>query len=176
MNGDLDRFPEMRADVAQLVAPEVSRHVEGTTDSEWLYALILSQLRDPSAPADPEELADAVERSLRIVRDLRERRGLQRQSAVNLVLSDGRCMIATRFAYDHGWYHEGWTFAGGERRYDYTTLWYASGAGGPGESLVVASEPLTRDRAGWLEAPEYSLLIAESGPGGVAVETRELDA
>jgi len=176
MNGDLDRFPEMRADVAALVAPEVSRHVEGTTDSEWLYALILSQLRDPSAPADPEELAEAVERSLRIVRDLRERRGLQRQSAVNLLLSDGRCMIATRFAYDYGWYHEGWTFAGGERRYDYTTLWYAPGAGGPEESLVVASEPLTRDRAGWLEAPEYSLLIAESGPGGVAVETRELDA
>jgi glutamine amidotransferase len=176
MNGDLDRFPEMRADVAELVAPEVSRRVEGTTDSEWLYALILSQLRDPTAPADPEELAAAVERSLRIVREVRDRRGLQRQSAVNLVLSDGRCMVATRFAYDYGWYHEGWTFAGGERRYDYTTLWYAAGAGGPDESLVVASEPLTRDREGWLESPEYSLLIAESGPGGVAVETRELDA
>ena len=63
------------------------------------------------------------------MREVRERRGFQRQSAVNLVISDGRCLVATRFAFDYGWYHEGWTFAGGERRYDYTTLWYAAGTG-----------------------------------------------
>ena len=42
MNGDLDRFAEMRADVAELVDPEIASYVEGTTDSEWLYALILT--------------------------------------------------------------------------------------------------------------------------------------
>ena len=130
MNGDLDRFPEMRVDVANLVDPEIAKRVEGTTDSEWLYALILSRLEDPFAPAaDPEELAAATEEALRMVRDVRVRRGFERQSAVNLVISDGHCLIATRFAFDYGWYHEGWTFAGGERRYDYTTLWYAAGTG-----------------------------------------------
>ena len=164
--------------------------VEGTTDTEWLYALILSQLRDPGAPvADPEELAAAVEKSLRLVREVRERRGLQRQSAVNLVISDGHCIVATRFAFDYGWYHEGWTFAGGERRYDYTTLWYAAGTGygnhagqwgvGPGSpqtSLIVASEPLTHDRSAWIEAPEYCLLVAVPGEDHLDVDIRELDA
>ena len=115
--------------------------------------------------------------------------GIRRQSAVNLVLSDGRCVVATRFAYDYGWYHEGWSFAGAERRYDYTTLWYATGSGyglhdgewGVGASdeptsLVVASEPLTADRSGWLEAPEYSLLVAARDGDRLAVELRELDA
>ncbi len=190
MNGDLDRFSEMRADVSELVAPSIGRMVEGTTDTEWLYALILSQLRDPSAPvADPDELAAAVEKSLRLVREVRERRGLQRQSAVNLVISDGRCIVATRFAFDYGWYHEGWTFAGGERRYDYTTLWYAAGTGygnhngqwgvGPGSpqtSLIVASEPLTHDRSAWIEAPEYCLLVAAPGEEDLDVDIRELDA
>jgi glutamine amidotransferase len=189
MNGDLDRFAQMRPDVAALVRPDIARHVEGTTDSEWLYALILSQLSDPFGPADPEELAAAVEHSLRLVRDVRERRGLTRQSAVNLVLSDGRTLVATRFAFDYGWYHEGWTFAGDERSYDYTTLWYAAGSAygcyegewgiGPGDtptSLVVASEPLTRDRSTWLEAPEYCLLIAAPDGDRLEVEMRELDA
>ncbi len=77
MNGDLDRFPEMRADMADLVAPELAKQVEGTTDTEWLYALILSHLSNPHAPAaDPEELAGAVEKALRQVREVRERRGL----------------------------------------------------------------------------------------------------
>ena len=190
MNGDLDRFAEMRADVADLVVPELARLVEGTTDSEWLYALILSHLGNPYAPAaDPEELAGAVEKALRQVRQVRERRGLQRQSAVNLVISDGRCLVATRFAFDYGWYHEGWTFAGGERRYDYTTLWYAAGTGygchdgewsvGPGDpstSLIVASEPLTLDRSAWLEVPEYCLLVAAPGEQQLDLGLRELDA
>jgi predicted glutamine amidotransferase len=190
MNGDLDRFSEMRNELADLVAPEFARKVEGTTDTEWLYALILSHLENPHAPAaDPEELAAAVEKALRQVRDVRERRGLVRQSAVNLVISDGRCLIATRFAFDYGWYHEGWTFAGGERRYDYTTLWYAAGSGygrhggewnvGPGDpstSLIVASEPLTIDRSTWLEVPEYCLMVAAPGEDQLDVSLRELDA
>jgi predicted glutamine amidotransferase len=189
MNGDLDRFAEMRTDVAALVAPEFARRVEGTTDSEWLYALILTHLDDPFAPAaDPEELAGAVETALRQVREVRERCGFVRQSAVNLVISDGRCLVATRFAFDYGWYHEGWTFAGGERRYDYTTLWYAVGTGygchegewsvGPGNpstSLIVASEPLTLDRSAWLEVPEYCLLVATPGEQRLDVSLRELD-
>lgn len=190
MNGDLDRFAEMRGDVAALVAPEVSKHVEGTTDSEWIYALLLTNLRDAAAPvADPEELAGAVEKTLRQIREIRDRRGFQRQSAVNLVISDGHSVIATRFAFDYGWYHDGWTFAGGERRFDYTTLWYAAGTGygmhdgewgigpgGPQTSVIVASEPLTRDSSAWLEAPEYCLLVATPGEGSLDVEIRELDA
>ncbi len=190
MNGDLDRFEEMRTDVAELIPSEIAKFVEGTTDTEWLYALILSHLKDPYAPAaDPEELAAAVERAFRQVREVREHRGFDRQSAVNLVVSDGRCLVATRFAFDYGWYHEGWTFAGGERRYDYTTLWYAAGGGygchdgewgiGPGDvstSLIVASEPLTLDRSAWLEVPEYCLLVAAPGEHGLDVDLRELDA
>ena len=170
--------------------PEFARRVEGTTDTEWLYALILSHLDNPFAPAaDPEELAAAVEKALRQMREVRERRGFTRQSAVNLVISDGRCLVATRFAFDYGWYHEGWTFAGGERRYDFTTLWYAAGSGyglhdgewsvGPGErstSLLVASEPLTLDRSAWLEVPEYCLMVASPGEQGLDVSMRELDA
>jgi glutamine amidotransferase len=189
MNGDLEDFPAMRYDLVPYLRPELARQIEGTTDSEWLYALILSLLDDPSAPADPDELAAAVRRALGIVREVRERHGLERQSAVNLVLSDGRCLVATRFAYDYGWYHEGWTFAGGERRFDFTTLWYAQGsgygqhdgewgvgAGRPETSVVVASEPLTHDRSRWLEVPEYAMLVARPGAdGGLAIETLELD-
>jgi glutamine amidotransferase len=180
----------MRYELAGLVDPEIARKVEGTTDTEWLYALILSHLENPHAPAaDAEELAGAVEKALRQVREVRERRGLVRQSAVNLVISDGRCLVATRFAFDYGWYHEGWTFAGGERRYDYTTLWYAVGSGygrhggewnvGPGNpstSLIVASEPLTLDRSTWLEVPEYCLMVATPGDDQLDVSLRELDA
>jgi glutamine amidotransferase len=188
MNGDLEDFPVMRYDLVEHIRPELARRIEGTTDSEWLYALILSQLADPSARADPDELAAATERALMLVREVRARHGLARQSAVNLVLSDGHCLVATRFAYDYGWYHEGWSFASGERRYDFTTLWFAQGSGyglhdgewgvGPGRpetSIVIASEPLTHDRSRWLEVAEYAMLVVRPGDDGLVVQTRELD-
>jgi glutamine amidotransferase len=191
MNGDLEDFPRMRYDLLGHMRPELARQIEGTTDSEWLYGLIMSQVADPTAPADPDELAEATVRTLAIVREVRARHGLERQSAVNLVLSDGRCLVATRFAYDYGWYHEDWTFAGRERVNDFTTLWFAQGtgyachdgewgvgAGRPESSIVIASEPLTHDRSRWLEVPEYAMLVARPAriaDVGLATETRELD-
>ena len=46
-NGHLRDFASMRFDLVDLVRPELARHISGTTDSEWIYALILSQLEDP---------------------------------------------------------------------------------------------------------------------------------
>ena len=41
---------------------------------------------------------------------------------------------------------------------------------------MVASEPLTRDRSEWLEAPEYCLLVAAPDGDRLSVDMRELDA
>ena len=48
-NGDLARFAELRPRLAAHVRPELARQVRGTTDSEWIYALLVSQLADPRA-------------------------------------------------------------------------------------------------------------------------------
>ena len=37
----------MRYDLVPHVRPELAQRIEGTTDSEWIYALVLSQLEDP---------------------------------------------------------------------------------------------------------------------------------
>jgi glutamine amidotransferase len=187
-NGDLYDFARMRYDLLDHLNPGLTGLIEGTTDTEWVYALVLSQLNDPFSPVGPEEAARAVTRTLEILRDLRERRGIATQSPVNLVLTDGDWMLATRCAYDYGWYPDDGSFFAAEREHDFTSLWYTAGgrfgrrndgtfgiADGPTTSAVVASEPLTKHTAGWLEVPEYSMLIlTQTEDGGLAVETQEL--
>src|SRR5215207_2834211 len=46
-NGHLRQFARMRFALVEHVRPELAQCIEGTTDSEWIYALILSQLADP---------------------------------------------------------------------------------------------------------------------------------
>jgi glutamine amidotransferase len=173
-NGDLFDFASMRFDLLEYVRPELARQIEGTTDTEWVYALVLSQLDDPLGPAEPDELAEAVVRALDVLRDVRVRRGIATQSPVNLVVSDGRSLVATRFAFDYGWYPDDNSFFAGEREFDFTTLWFSSGAGK--RSACIASEPVTQDRGDWVEVPEYCMVMARATANGVELESLELAA
>ncbi|HYB23083.1 MAG TPA: class II glutamine amidotransferase [Solirubrobacteraceae bacterium] len=189
MNGDLFDFARMRYDLLEHIPPALSSRIEGTTDSEWFYALVLAQLDDPFAPCTAWEMAAAARQALGIVREVRERRGIDTQSPINLVLSDGQSLVATRLVFDYGWYPQDGSFFAAEREHDYTTLYYATAIsngwrnqdgraapGGPTSSLVVASEPLTADRSTWARAPEYSILIASpKDDGGLSIEIQELE-
>jgi glutamine amidotransferase len=186
-NGDLYGFGEMRYDLLDYVRPDLARRIEGTTDTEWVYALLLSRLADPFGPATAEELVEATEAALQILRELRERRGIRTQSPVNLVVGDGDSLVVTRFCFDYGWYPDDGSFFAGEREFDYTTMWYTLGEryiNGDGgwemrfgegvDAALIASEPLDTDATGWVEAPEYSMLVATRGDDGVSLDVREL--
>ena len=123
-NGDLYDFGRMRYDLLEYIDPQLAGLIEGTTDTEWVYALVLSQLEDPFLPVGPEEAARAVERTLEILRELRGRRQIATQSPVNLVLIDGTWMLATRYAYDYGWYPDDGSFFADEREHDFTSCWW----------------------------------------------------
>ena len=64
-NGDLYDFGRMRFDLVDHVRPDLAAQIEGTTDTEWVYALVLSMLDDPFARVEAEEAVDAVERARR---------------------------------------------------------------------------------------------------------------
>lgn len=175
-NGDLYDFGQMRFDLVEHVRPDVAAMIEGTTDTEWVYALVLSMLEDPFGPVELHEATVAVERALELLREIRAARGIAVQSPVNLVLTDGRWLLATRFAFDYGWYPEDESFFAGEREHDFTSLWFRVLQ--PGEevaSVIVASEPVTDNHAGWFEVPEYSMVLASRGDQGeVTVHAREM--
>ncbi|MBW8814133.1 MAG: class II glutamine amidotransferase [Caulobacterales bacterium] len=175
-NGDLAAFSQMRFDLVEHVRPEFRRLIMGSSDSAWLYALVVSQLESPAGPNTAEALVRAVERTLAIVRQVRERHGIRRSSSVNLILGDGRNLVAVRFTFDFGVFDVA-PFQGGV---EFLSAWYTLGrdyglkdgewkmVAGPerADSVIVASEPLTRDVATWVEVPEYSALMMTRDEAG----------
>jgi glutamine amidotransferase len=185
-NGHLREFGRMQYDLVPHIRPELVRHIAGTTDSEWIYALVLSQLDDPYGLPETRELADAAASALRLLREVRARHGIDTSSPVNLFLATGQALVATRFSFDYGWYPDEDTLL--ETDLPYCSLWYTIGGeyaqrnGGSAmtasetpRSLLIASEPLTIDTSTWLEVPEYSMITAGLTPRGVDVETLDLD-
>jgi glutamine amidotransferase len=185
-NGHLREFWRMKYDLIAHVRPDLARRVEGTTDSEWIYVLLLSQLRDPFGFPGADELAEATTKTLAIIGEVRGHNGIDTSSPVNLFVSTGRSLIATRFSFDYGWYPDDDHLL--ETDLPYVSLWYTLGDEyreregewvmvGAGEpiSLMIASEPLTSDTSTWLEAPEYSILTAELDGGRVTAEIADLE-
>jgi glutamine amidotransferase len=185
-NGDLADFGRMRAPLLAHIHPDIARRMTALTDSAFLHALVLSQLPDTAGPFRADDLLAAVQAALAVVRQVRADLGIARSSSVNLIVSDGRHMVATRFTFDFGCF-EVPPFQGGVA---FLSLWYTLGAryglhdgewkmvGEGGAGTLVASEPLTRDVSTWVEVPEYHALVvdADAGPGRTRRRIVAIDA
>jgi glutamine amidotransferase len=185
-NGHLREFDRMRFSLVPHIRPELQRQLSGLGDTEWLYAVFLSQLRDPYGTPTADELAEATVKTLRIVRATRELHHIETSSPTNLFATTGRDLVATRFSFDYGWYPDVDSLL--EVDLPFVSLWYTLGdtyALHDGEwtmgnehpicSLLLASEPLTIDSSTWLEVPEYSLLVGSLERTQLHMELRDLD-
>ena len=187
-NGDLARFSEMKPLLAPHIAPAILAQIHGTTDSEWVYALILSHLRDPYRAPSDEELMLAIETTLGVLREARAKAGIAVSSSLNLFIADGTQLAAVRYCFDFGCYPTDDAARMHEANLSYLSLWYTAGrnygrhddewkmTGGSenATSILVASEPLTRDTAAWVEVPEYSMLHARIRDGRPVISIRDL--
>lgn len=187
-NGQLARFEETKLALVPHIRPELVRAIRGSTDSEWVYALVLSQLDDPSADHSSEQIAAAVEAALRVLSRVRRSLGIATFSPMNLFLSDGNDVVAACFTFDLGRY-DGlgddyhppdeallriWTTTGhGYGLHD--GEWRMSGEAGDASSCIIASEPLTRDRSTWQPVPMQHLVYVRRTGGQAAVKLAPLD-
>ena len=157
-NGDLAGFAEMKPLLAPHVKPVYLAQIHGTTDSEWIYALFVSQLADPAAPLKEDETFGALERTLDIIRDARAKLGIALSSSVNLFIANGTQLAAVRYCFDFGRYRTEDPARVHEANLSFLSLWYTLGrdyglhdgewkmTGGAenADSIIVASEPLTQ--------------------------------
>ena len=187
-NGDLYRFHEMKTLLTPHIDSQIMRHLAGTTDSEWIYALLLSQLQDPCDYIHTDELKPAIEATFRIIRDIRSQCGIDTSSSANLFLSDGRQVAAVRYCFDFGHYPVDGQESVRDYHLTYLSLWYTLGqeygyhngewqtiGGDKADTVIIASEPLTQDVSTWLEVPEYSLLCATTANGKPQISLDYLD-
>jgi glutamine amidotransferase len=107
------------------------------------------------------------------LREAREELGIALASPVNLFITDGTQLAAVRYTFDFGCYPQDpaelvpghfnyyslWVTLG--RNYGlHNGEWKMAGGSEDADSVLVASEPLTRDVSAWVEVPEYTMLHA----------------
>jgi predicted glutamine amidotransferase len=160
-NGVVGSFDEVLRPLRNQLSDEVYLSIDGTTDSEHLFALARDELGPRARNPAADDLAEAVRGAIDRVEALKSKKGIETKTTANLALTDGTSLVATRFANEHA---------------DKPATLYVSRAGGftttddgttravdPAErgAVLVSSEPMMDQEVGLDPVPPNHMLIVE---------------
>jgi glutamine amidotransferase len=142
-NGTVVGFPSIREEVRASLPARLSQCIQGDTDSEHAFFLILARLeKDVGTLESPQPVQALCEAMASTIRWLEERspRDGKEPSRFNFLLTDGQRLVASRVGHSLFW----------------RKAQKNEGAG----AVFIASEPTTAEE--WAEIPDRSLVWVDS--------------
>ncbi|MCA9530108.1 MAG: class II glutamine amidotransferase [Myxococcales bacterium] len=169
-NGDLGGFDALRRRLLDSLSDEAFSMIEGTTDSEHLFAVFLDELRRRDAAEDETaRLAGALEATIVRAEALRREVAPDACSYLNLVVCDGERAAVTRYA-------TGKTrptslhFSKGRVYVCERGLCHMVGEGEAHTAVLIASEPLEDNEVWQTVEPHHMVVVTPA----LEVTTRPL--
>jgi predicted glutamine amidotransferase len=161
-NGSVQAFHRIRRRLQQSLSDPAFDAIEGNTDSEHAFALVLDELGHSQAEHSPERLRKAAVGALIRLVGLARAAGVSAEMYCNFALTDGRTLVVTRFAHETARPPASLYYSIGERYVidgdDGDMLGTESRAPG---AVMVASEPLTRRKEDWRDVPPNHTLVVD---------------
>ncbi|KAF3908576.1 hypothetical protein ABW21_db0208677 [Orbilia brochopaga] len=167
-NGNIACFPKIKRNIVLDIEERFFLVVEGSTDSEWAFALFLDTLNklgvDP-ASAPPagfghQILRQAMLNTITRLNDFCDSADITEPSLLNFAATDGHSVVCTRYISSRTDEAASLYFSSGTRFHEYKHGgFYRMERHDRGQDLVmVASEPLTFERGDWVTVPTNSIL------------------
>ncbi|MFT5730130.1 MAG: glutamine amidotransferase [Desulforhopalus sp.] len=154
-NGTVFGFDKIRRVLRQGLSDEVEEFIQGNTDTEHVFALFLDEIKDNSAP-DLEQLSLALLMAISRLEQMKREAGVVKPSTLNLVLSDGKRMLATRYVSKGYASNSLYLLIGGQF---HCREGLCSMDGGQ-EAVLIASEPLNRSKK-WQKVENNHLVAVD---------------
>jgi predicted glutamine amidotransferase len=146
-NGDIPGRARLSRQVAMAADDTLLAQIRGNTDTEWAFTLFLTNLAGwPEERPTLEQLSEAMRQTLSQIAGWHRESEDERPLEMNFCVSDGRIMVAARFAI------------GAEP--GPTLHWYRSAQGEGPATACIASEPLFEGPQ-WHAADNGDLLLVD---------------
>lgn len=158
-NGSIADFGKIKRRLRESLGDEAYDLIQGTTDSEHAFAVFIDRLGERRDEYGGDQLCQAMRETIRQLEAWREQAGAAGASFYNFVVTDGRNIIATRYSSSPDrepaslYISRGERFEGGEGGYHMVS------AEDDPHTVIIASEPLTEDRASWERIPPNHMVM-----------------
>ncbi|KAG0295957.1 hypothetical protein BGZ96_010488 [Linnemannia gamsii] len=176
-NGNIANFHLIKRKVQESLPDEIFLNVNGNTDSEWAFAVFLSQLKTPlqAEPFCHQELKEAVVKTIAKlnawIKDAANATtpttpgslGITTgdgPSMMNFAVTDGVTVVCSRYISSRHLEAASLYYSSGNRFEKCNSSQYRMVKDNRRQDMVViASEPLTFEKADWLTIPTNSVMI-----------------
>jgi len=158
-NGGIGEFRAVKRQLSQMLSDASYNWIQGTTDSEHIFAWFTDELSTAVGENPTEKVANALLTTISKVEQLRRSLRIEAPCDLNLVVTDGRSAVVSRYS------------SGGAKPnslHIHTGHRYSCDAGDakltPCEmpTVLVASEALTKDTSWRSVEPNHLVVIDES--------------
>ena len=158
-NGDVGGFQKIRRYLLQELGDVPFHMIQGSTDSEHLFAVFLEMLSREKDITDPTELmVAALQKAIRFVLDLGAKYAPGEPSYLNVAVTDGHRGVVTRFTTDAPENADSLYLHTGRRYVCEDGLCRMIDPEAGDKAVLVASEPLSKD-PGWQSIPVNHLVV-----------------
>ncbi|KAF9304327.1 hypothetical protein BGZ74_001805 [Mortierella antarctica] len=164
-NGTISDFHLIKRKVQESLSDDIFLAVNGNTDSEFAFAVFLSQLSTPSQtePFCHSTLKDAMLRTIAKLNAWTKEAGATEVSLMNFAVTDGVSVVCTRYINSRNLEAASLHYSSGTRFEEYKPGHYRMVKADRREDIVViASEPLTFEKADWLAIPSNTVVVITS--------------
>ena len=154
-NGSVFGFDKIKRTLRQSLSDEAYELIQGNTDTEHIFALFVDEIKVHGDP-EIEELALALERAISRLELLKREAGVSQLSTLNLVLSTGKKMIATRYVSQGEESNSLYLLVGGQ----FQCINGRCCMDGGNEAVLIVSEPLNRSKQ-WQKVENNHLVMVD---------------
>ena len=165
-NGGVPHFSKIKRRLLSMLSDELFLWVEGQTDSEHIFALLMQHFNDLKGSGPPmtiDQIRQGFQQTFDVVQDLKQQAGIGHEvSTYNMMITDGYRIFGTRFSSDP--------------QKETRTLYYSSGdrfqceegisrmvKDGPGDKAVlIVSEKLNDLEEEWTPIPHNHFIAVEN--------------
>ncbi len=168
-NGTVGGFQQIRHRLVSELTESYYLGIDGSTDSEHVFALIREAWAEGDAAADPlDRLEAALRAGIKRIEALRIDAGVDEPSLLNLALCDGDRAVVSRYASAGAPASNSLYVHAGQRFACLDGACVMEGDAADRDAVIVASEPLTSD-GGWESVPLNHLVRVARGEGFATV-------
>lgn len=159
-NGGVSGFEYIKRALSNQLSAERYAWIDGHTDSQHLFALFLDHYLSDEA-ADADTMADALTAMFRDLAALKVDAGLTEASHLNMVVSNGRETVASRYADSPGTMPLSLHYTQGTRYVCDAEGCSMRKAGAHEQTAIIASEPLTEEAQHWHDVPPNHFVLVD---------------
>lgn len=159
-NGNVHHFSRIKRELRDGLNDEMYNWIKGQTDSEHLFAFLINHILTGKGIFTIESLIESYEFTFAHVKSLMHRHGIEEPAFLNLVITNGEFIIASRYVTDT--HHEPRTLyhSEGTRYVVEDGVSHLAAPQDDDQAVLIVSEKLTDD-GHWSMIPKNHFVIVE---------------